>query len=615
MVHNAKKKFWDGQMTNAYDYFGAHFEEGDKDRKCTFRVWAPNAKEVYLVGEFNGWQDTLMNWDDGIWSIEISGVKEYQCYKYVIVTYDGKKLYKCDPYAFHAETITANNSKVVDLKKLKWTDDEWMESKSESYNKPMNIYEVHIGSWRKYPDGQNFSYRKFADEITEYLVDMAYTHIELMGIAEHPFDGSWGYQVTGYYAPTSRYGSPEDFAYLVDKLHNAGIGIILDWVPGHFPKDEHGLFEFDGGPLYEPNDPLKKEHLEWGTRCFDYSRGEVLSFLISNALYWLDVFHIDGLRVDAVASMLYLDYNREHYRPNAGGGRESDEAVEFLKRLNTQVFSRHPHALMIAEESTAWAGVTKPVHMGGLGFNYKWNMGWMNDTLRYVAEDPMHRSYHHDKITFSMVYAFTENFILPISHDEVVHGKGSLVNKMPGDLEGKLAGWRNYLMYMFSHPGKKITFMGTEFAQFSEWNYSKELDWGLLSLPKHKNAQHFMKVLNRLYRNNKEFYEIENSWDGFRWITTDDRAGNVVAFERKSGEDEIIVCIFNFSGSTWKNYRLGCSRGEYEIMLESSRDLIEGYTTKKTKTLKTEQIESHSFTDSLMLDIKPMSGLFLKRKK
>jgi 1,4-alpha-glucan branching enzyme len=605
-----KERFFSGAMTDAHKHFGCRYNKGKAG--AFFRVYAPRAKYVSVVGDFNDWEPfkNPMTCEDGIWQAAVKEAKEFDGYKYRIETSDGRVLFKSDPYAFHAETGGLTNSKVYDRDDYKWSDGEWFKNKLPPYNRPMNIYEAHIGSWRKYIDGNYFSYRLFADEIVKYLKDMNYTHIELIGVAEYPFDASWGYQVTGYYAPTSRYGLPSDFKYLIDHLHQNGIGVIFDWVPGHFPKDEQGLYEFDGYPLYEPEDELKREHKEWGTRCFDYGRGEVKSFLVSNAMYWLNEFHADGLRVDAVASMLYLDYGRREYRPNRDGGKENYEAIDFLKALNTEVFKTHPNALMIAEESTAWPLVTAPVSDGGLGFNFKWNMGWMNDTLSYVKTDPYFRAGSHDKLTFSMTYAFSENYILPVSHDEIVHGKGSLLNKMPGTYEEKFAGFRNFLMYQLAHPGKKLTMMGTDIAQFSEWDFSKELDWMLLDYPAHKSAQKFVKALNALYVKTPAFWQIDDGWGGFAWRVVDDNSQNVLVFERSDLDGNRLLFVFNFAAAAWDNYRFGAAKGEYEVVLYSD---VSGFNAKK-KTYKTESVQSHGLSDSLVLDIPSMSGIYMIRK-
>ena len=613
MNEQIEKRFHEGELYDAYKYFGCVFDEDAKT--AVARVFAPSAYGVEVVGDFNDWSGTAMKRTrGGVWEALLKGVRRFDDYKFRITTADGRVLYKSDPYALHSETHEGTNSKVFPLSAIKVNDEAYREKlkKKNIYASPMNIYEAHIGSWRRYPDGNPYSYRKFADEIVPYLKKMRYTHLELMGAAEYPFDGSWGYQVTGYFAPTSRYGTPDDFAYLVEKLHKNNIGIIIDWVPGHFPKNENGLSEFDGQPLYEPKDPLRREHKEWGTCCFDYGRGEVQTFLCSNALMWLDVYKVDGLRVDAVASMLYLDYGRKdgEWSPNRFGGRENEEAVAFLKKLNTAVFARHPQALMIAEESTAWPLVTKPVSDGGLGFNFKWNMGWMNDTLDYAATDPLFRAGKHNNLTFSITYAFSENYILPISHDEVVHGKRSLVNKMPGDYDMKFAGLRNFLMNMYAHPGKKLLFMGCEFAQFIEWNYEQQLDWLLLDYPRHAETQEFVKALNAFYRLNAPLWQRDDSMDGFRWHVVDDRNQNVIVYERSDLKGNIVLAVINFSPVEYKGYRFGADKGTYTVKLASDAD---GFNREPVK-YRAESVPSHGFDHSIVMDIKPMSGVYMVKK-
>lgn len=603
--------FEQGKATDAYRFMGCQWNE--TAAVAVFRVWAPRARYVSVIGDFNGWDNRAAPMtrisNAGVWECTVEGVHKFDNYKFYLSTDWGEKI-KSDPYAFHAETHDATASKVYPLDDYTWSDGDYMAARAvkNPYTAPINIYEAHIGSWRTYPDGNPYSYRVFADQICDYLVDMGYTHLELMGIAEYPFDGSWGYQVTGYYAPTSRYGTPDDFKYLVDKLHGRGIGVILDWVPGHFPKNANGLYEFDGGPLYEPSDELRKEHKEWGTRCFDYRRGEVESFLLSNAAYWLDVYHVDGLRVDAVASMLYLDYGRQQWRPNRYGGKENLDAVKFFRDLNTALFGRFGGILMIAEESTAWPNVTKPVDVGGLGFNFKWNMGWMNDTLRYAKTDPLFRSGIHNNLTFSMTYAFSENYILPISHDEVVHGKGSLLNKMPGSYEEKFAGFRGYLMNMFGHPGKKLLFMGSEFGQFAEWDFAKELDWKLLDYDSHRGAQAFVKTLNGLYRDNPCLYQIEDSWDGYRWHIADDSKQNIIAYERRDRSGKGILVVINFSPVKRADYRIGVDAGTYREILYSD---TAGWNTGKA-AYKAEKVSSHGFTHSIVVDIEPYAAVYMQ---
>ena len=607
-------KFHQGELYDAYKHLGCSFNK--KTGKAVFRVWAPRAERVFLVGDFNEWCNNahyMIKDETGIFELEIDGVKEYDSYKYYVIT-NGKGVYKADPYALHSETEGRTNSKVFDLSSIKIRDKKYMmERKNKDfYRCPMNIYEVHIGSWRKYADGNFFSYRKFADEIVPYLKEMNYTHLELLGISEHPFDGSWGYQVTSYFAPTARYGNPKDFAYLIQKCHNNSIGVILDWVPGHFPKDEFGLLDFDGYPLYEPSIPFRQEHKGWGTRCFDYGRAEVQSFLCSSADLWLNVYHVDALRVDAVASMLYLDYGRNdgEWEKNSRGDNKNIESVAFLQKLNTYVRTVYPDVMMIAEESTSWPNMTKPVEYMGLGFHYKWNMGWMNDILSYVKTAPIYRGGIHDKLTFSLVYAFNENYVLPISHDEVVHGKCSLINKMPGLYDNKFAGLRNFLMHMYAHPGKKLLFMGTEFGQFIEWDYKKELDWLLLQYPHHQDVRNFVKTLNRFYKYHKALWDVEGGWDGFEWLVVDDNTQNVIIYQRKDSDGNKVIAIINFSDNRYIDYRFGVDEGTYTEVLHSHD---KGWL-KMNKRRRARKIPSHNKQYSLTLDIPPMSGIYLTGK-
>lgn len=615
--------FHEGSNSNAYEYFGSHRKNKNT---VVFRVWAPDAKNVSVTGDFNDWSQTenpmkpLKN-SGGVWEAEIKNIKPYDMYKYCITAADGRTLMKCDPYGFHMETRPGTATKYYEIDDCyEWHDEKWVEGRNGKniYESPVNIYEIHAGSWKQYDDGNFYSYRALADSLVPYVKKMGYTHIEFMPLTEYPFDGSWGYQVTGYFAATSRYGEPKDLMYLVDKCHENGIGVILDWVPAHFPKDANGLYEFDGGPLYEYSDPRKGEHYGWGTRVFDFGKNEVRSFLMSSASFWLKKYHLDGIRIDAVASMLYLDYDRKdgEWVPNKNGGNENLEAVEFLQKLNENIFRDFPYAMMIAEESTSWPMVTKPVFSGGLGFNFKWNMGWMNDILRYFSLDGFFRKYNHDCITFSMFYAFSENFVLPISHDEVVHGKKSLIDKMPGSYDEKFAGVRAFLGYMMAHPGKKLMFMGQEFGQFIEWNYEKGLDWLLLDYPKHRALQNYFKKINEFYKANPAFWQIDYSWEGFSWISSDDNDNSVIAFRRidEKGKEIIVVC--NFTNVERCDYRIGIpKKGAYKIVFNSD-DVDFGGEGKGNKgKLKTESINMHGFEQSISLDLPPMSAIYIKKTR
>lgn len=610
--------FHQGKNYKAYEFFGCHRIKGDT---FAFRVWAPHAKQVSVSGDFNGWDNeanVMAEISDGIYEAKIDNVKIYDCYKYAIETKNGDIIMKADPYACHAETRPGTASKVYELGKYRWSDEKWKQASGNGniLEKPVNIYEIHFGSWKRHDDGEFLSYRQMAEELVPYVKDMGYTHIEMMPIMEYPFDGSWGYQVTGYFAPTSRYGTPDDLMYFVDACHKAGIGVILDWVPAHFPKDAHGLYEFDGECTYEYSDMKKGEHKEWGTRVFDYGKNEVKSFLISSAMYWVDRFHFDGLRVDAVASMLYLDYGREdgQWTPNKNGGRENLEAVEFFKDLNCAMFKEHPEVMMIAEESTAWPMITMPTNIGGLGFNFKWNMGWMNDMLRYASLDPLFRKGNHNCITFSFYYAFSENFILPISHDEVVHGKCSLINKMPGEYEMKFDGLRLFLAYMFAHPGKKLLFMGSEFGQFIEWNYKQGLDWLLLDYDMHKKMLGFTKTLNKLYKDTPALWQIDYSWDGFQWISSEDNANSVIAFRRIDRDGKEIIAIFNFTPNSFDEYRIGVpEEGSYKVILDTSLERFGGSTLEKHPAYKTKKKPMHGFEQSIGLKLSGLSALYLEK--
>lgn len=605
--------FHQGTNYNAYDFMGAHFGEKDGKKGVFFRTWAPNAKSVSVVGDFNEWKPNVNPMerisDGGIYEAFIEGLKEYDNYKYAVTNL--KTVFKADPYAFHSETPSGTASKVYDLEGYEWQDGEFMAAKTTPYDKPMNIYEINLASWKRHGD-KYYTYRELADELVNYVYDLGYTHVEFMPVSEYPFDGSWGYQVTGYYAITSRFGTPKDFMFLVDSFHKKGISVIVDWVPAHFPKDEHGLFEFDGTSCYENQGWDRKEHKAWGTRIFDWGRNEVQSFLISNAIFLLDKFHIDGLRVDAVASMLYLDYDRKpgEWIPNENGGNYNLQAIAFLKKLNTIVFGKFPYALMIAEESTAFPLITKPVNIGGLGFNYKWNMGWMNDVLSYMQCDPYFRSGNHNKMTFSMCYAFSENYILPISHDEVVHGKRSLLDKMPGDIQSKFANLRAFMAYMFAHPGKKLSFMGSEYGQFKEWNYQEGLEFFMTKFDMHKKLLNYNKDLNKIYKNTPALYEIEDSWDGFTWISADEKDNNVISFIRRDKKGNSVAVISNFSGRDYEKYRLGLDAGTYKIILNSDDKVFGGQGSVKGKTFKTTKKPAHGKKTSVCFTLPKFTTVY-----
>ena len=614
--------FNQGTNYHSYKMLGAHLLKKDGVEGTRFAVWAPNARRVSVVGDFNRWDGRahVMNrlGDSGVWELFIPGVKEFDLYKYEIENYYGQVVLKADPYAFYSELRPCTASVVYDLYRYKWRDDEWMCQRAATpvYDKPMLIYEVHLGSWRRKVGNRFLSYRELAEELIPYVKDMGYTHIELLPVAEHPYDGSWGYQTTGYYSVTSRYGTPEDFMFFVDECHLAGIGVIVDWVPAHFPRDGHGLIRFDGTALYEHEDPRRGEHPHWGTLIFNYGRNEVRSFLISNAVFWFDVYHVDGLRVDAVASMLYLDYGKSwgEWLPNRYGGKENLEAIEFMRKMNEVVFHYYPNVLMIAEESTAWPMVTRPVYLGGLGFNYKWNMGWMNDILRYMSLDPVYRKWHHENLTFSMVYAFSENFILPLSHDEVVHGKRSLLDKMPGDYWQKFANLRLLYGYMMAHPGKKLLFMGGEFGQFAEWKFDASLDWHLLDYEMHRKLHHYVRMLNHFYLENRALWECDHGWEGFRWIDHHDYSQSIVSFIRKGKErDDWLIAVCNFTPVVRHGYRIGVPQpGGYMEAFNSDDRSYGGSGQGNFEVIMSKEIQWHGFSHSISITVPPLAAVFFK---
>ena len=612
--------FYSGRDCRAFDYMGAHPFVQDGEQGYLFRVYAPEAEKVSVMGEFNDWNrdaDYMTRDEQGIWEKFIPNIPEYAAYKYSVWAKSGDVFDKSDPYGFHFETRPGNATKAYDLDGYEWGDASWLDwrKKHLPYSNPVNIYECHLGSWKMHEDGNFYSYRQLADELVPYVKEMGYTHIEFMPLTEYPFDGSWGYQVIGYFAATSRYGTPKDLMYLIDKAHQAGLGVIMDWVQAHFPKDGCGLVEFDGSHLYEYADPLKMEHKEWGTRVFDYGKVSTRNLLFSSAMFWIEKFHMDGLRVDAVASMLYLDYNRQgEWRPNVHGGRENLEAVDFLRLLNEYILTDHPDVMMIAEESTAWPMVTKPGYDGGLGFNFKWNMGWMNDMLCYCSADPFFRKDMHDKITFSFMYAFSENYILPLSHDEVVHGKCSLISKMPPPYENQFGGLRALYGYMAAHPGKKMLFMGGEFAQFSEWAYQRGLDWMLLDYPAHRQMQAYVKALNHFYLATPQLWEQDTDWRGFEWISHEDNRNNIIAFRRVAKDGSDIVVVVNFSPEEQQEYRIGVPiTGTYEEIFTSDKTEFGGSGMANGK-LKTENKPMHGQEQSIVLKIPRFGVLFFKGK-
>ena len=614
--------FHEGTYYRSYTFLGAHpIKRFDLDA-YRFVVWAPKAAQIYLIGDFNNWADEKFPLqrisNSGLWQICVPGVQTFDAYKYQIVTINGDKLYKADPYAFHAEERPNTASKVYDLEGYTWHDETWLKEhrKSNVYEAPISIYEVNLLSWRKKADGSQYSYSDLAEELIPYVKSLNFTHIELMPIMEHPFDGSWGYQITGYFAPTSRYGTPKDFMYFIDKCHQSGLGVILDWVPSHFCKDAHGLYHFDGSPTYESEHYDLSHNDQWGTANFDYSKPEVLSFLISNAMYWHDFYHIDGMRVDAVAYMLYLNFGGKLLKNNKGG-IEHFEAIHFLKTLNKVIFEHYPNTLMIAEESTSWPLVTGPVHNGGLGFNYKWNMGWMNDILSYMSLDPVFRKGFHKALTFSITYAFSENFILPLSHDEVVHGKKSLLNKMPGSYEDQFANLRLLYAYMFAHPGKKLLFMGAELGQYIEWDEWHQMDWHLLNYPAHRGIFEFLSKLNSLYIKESCLHEFDVSHKGYEWIEVDNQNESIISFERINSKGERMVIVLNFTPVHRQNYPVGVTiPGAYEVVLNTQSHHFNGNqpTHETLHYRSTEKLMHHRY-HALSITLPGYGGIYLKYKE
>ncbi|SDL35142.1 1,4-alpha-glucan branching enzyme [Maridesulfovibrio ferrireducens] len=614
--------FGKGEHWDLYRILGAHFDVQDKQEGYRFAVWAPNARNIYVAGDFNNW-DSRANQlypvgVSGIWAGFVPDVVPGQMYKYQVVQSDGREVTKTDPFAFRSEMRPGHAAVTWGLENHEWADDSWMTKRRNDglpLNKPMSCYEVHLGSWRR-ENWDYRTYRQLTEELIPYVKDMGFTHIELMPIAEHPLDESWGYQTSHYFSPTSRHGTPDDLRYFIDKCHQEGIGVILDWVPGHFPKDEWGLGRFDGTALYEHADPRKGEHPDWGTYIFNFGRHEVCNFLLTNALYWLKEFHIDGLRIDAVASMLYLDYSRKdgEWVANEHGGNENIEAIQLFKQLNTVVHDQFPGAMMIAEESTSWPGVSRPVYTGGLGFTFKWNMGWMNDTLDYVSKSPIHRAYHHNSLTFSMIYAFSENFVLPLSHDEVVHGKGALLSKMPGDTWQQMANLRLLFSYQWAHPGKKLLFMGCEFGQWNEWDCRKELDWLLLGFPAHQGLRNTVTDLNRTMRENPAMYKQDNDWSGFEWVDFSDFKSSTISFLRKTDGDKPILWIFNFTPVVRSGYCLGCPQGgRWKEIFNSDAEIYGGSNVGNVGEVVAKKAgDIGSFPYYLELTLPPLGAIALR---
>ena len=609
--------YHEGKNYKAYEFLGAHKLSNNGREYVRFAVWAPNAKEVFLNGDFNNWDGYNIPMrritGSGIWAVYVYDVNEYDAYKYRIISWDGRELLKADPYAFHAETRPNTASKVYDIDGYKWKDKKWLNNraKKDHFHNPMSIYEMHLGSWMKHPDGRFYTYLDLAERLPAYIKEMGYTHVEFLPITEFPFDGSWGYQVTGYFAATSRFGTPKDLMYLIDVLHQNNIGVLVDWVPVHFNKDDHGLRSFDGTELYEKNNPYAASADGWGTLYFDFYKAEVRNFLISSALFWLDKFHFDGIRVDAVAAMLYLTFGgKELY--NEDGSTQNNEAVAFIKELNSVVHLFHKDCLMIAEESSDWPGITDPIEAGGLGFDFKWNMGWMNDTLKYFEMDPIFRKDHHNLLTFSLVYAFNERYILPFSHDEVVHLKKSMIGKIPGDYEMKFAGLMSLYAYMYAHPGKKLLFMGNDIGSFDEWNEDIELPWSVLKYERHQQLKKFMQDLNKLYAKDNVFYELDTSYDGFEWIDVNNSEESVLIFERINKKDERMICIFNFTPVYRVQYKIGVlNKGIYKVHLNSAHRWYGGPVNRNVPYY-TKDGYSHNREQYIEVDIPGYSAMFIK---
>ena len=609
----------EGRHEQLWSVLGAHVQRYDSPfgeiTGTSFAVWAPHAKGIRVKGDFNSWDGRehpmRQMGVSGVWELFVPGVGVGAHYKFAVLGADDVWRDKADPLAARTEVPPATSS-VVYESAYEWSDADWLAARgSDAHERPMSVYEVHLGSWRR-----DRSYRDLADELVGYVADLGFTHIELLPVQEHPFGGSWGYQVTSYFAPTARFGDPDDLRYLIDRCHQAGIGVLLDWVPAHFPKDEFALARFDGTPLYEDPNPTRGEHAEWGTLIFNFGRPEVRNFLVASALYWLEEFHIDGLRVDAVASMLYLDYAREDgaWTPNVYGGRENLEAVQFLQEMNATCYRRVPGIVTIAEESTAWPGVTRPTHLGGLGFGLKWNMGWMHDTLGYLQNDPVHRSYHHGQMTFSLVYAFSEHYVLPLSHDEVVHGKGSLLRKMPGDRWKQLANLRAYLAFMWAHPGKQLLFMGSEFAQESEWAESRELDWWLTEHPEHAGMQKLVRDLNRLYSETPALWASDADPDGFRWIDANDSSGNVFSFVRTDNAGSTVACVVNFAGQPHHDYRIGLpTTGRWSEVLNTDAEVYTGSGVGNYGGVVAEDVPSHGMSASATITVPPLGAVWFRQ--